>query len=192
MPASPLRSFWRTLAIVLFAAFALASSPFQAAALEDGEYIMQCSCPVQWSGDWDGNGVFNEDDTRDTIVLVNGDVTIILHEVPIDDATTESMIDDRQKSLENGATIEDLEVVWQDGDDEMMDAGRTWTNPDGDTVVSYQIAQVWEFNYMLSMEIIAPAEDLEDAWILREDLLLLGVPIFNDTEIDTLLADFDL
>jgi hypothetical protein len=170
----------------------LAASPLSGAAMEDGLYVMQCSCPVEWTGDWDGNGIFIEDDSLDTIVLVNGDVTVLMHELPIDASTVEDMTLDRTSALEDYTAIDDLELVWEDDSADTAEAGRTWTNPSGDTVASFQFVQVWETNYLLSIEVIAPVDDFEDDWDSLEDVLLVGLPILDDIDPADLAEEFGI
>lgn len=186
------RAFARMFALSFLVSLIIAASPLGGAAAENGEHLMQCQCPVSWWGDWDGNGTFDEAASLDTIVLVNGPITVIMHELPIETATVDTLIDDRQASLESSTRISDLETVWATGVEDIAEAGRRWTSPDGVTMVSVQLSQIWESDYILSMEFIAPAEDLEDSWVLREDIQLGDHPVFDFTDLDIVLEYFGL
>jgi hypothetical protein len=154
---------------------------------------MQCSCPVWWAGDWDGNGVFNEDDSLDTIALANGAAVFFMHELPIDAMSLEDYAETRTEALEGNRSIEDVELVWDDETSESVIFGRSWVNADGDTMLGWQVVMVWETNYLLSMEFVAPEDDFEDAWFdTLGDISLVGMPITMITDGDDVMENFGL
>ncbi len=160
-----------------------ASLPANALAEEGGDYTLQCFCPLEWSEAWDGNGVFDEDATLDTVALANDGAVLLIHEIPLDGGTLEGMVDDRGASLDGSSAIEDLDeaVIDEDTQDWIL-MGRSWTSAEGETILSVQYVQVWEVSYLLSIEFVAPEADFVDAWETLDDVLLVGTPI---------LADFD-
>jgi hypothetical protein len=187
------RTFGRTGLFAVIAAVLLVGSPTSAFALEDGEYLMQCSCPVWWAGDWDGNGVFNEDDSLDTIALANGSAVFFMHELPIDAMGLEDYAETRTEALEGNRSIEDVELVWDDETSESVIFGRSWVNADGDTMLGWQVVMVWETNYLLSMEFVAPEDDFQDAWFdTLGDISLVGMPITMITDGDLVMENFGL
>ena len=159
------------------------SLPANALAEEGGDYTLQCFCPLEWSEAWDGNGVFDEDATLDTVALANDGAVLLIHEIPLDGGTLEGMVDDRGASLDGSSAIEDLDeaVIDEDTQDWIL-MGRSWTSAEGETILSVQYVQVWEVSYLLSIEFVAPEADFVDAWETLDDVLLVGTPI---------LADFD-
>ncbi len=159
------------------------SLPANALAEEGGDYTLQCFCPLEWSEAWDGNGVFDEDATLDTVALANDGAVLLIHEIPLDGGTLEGMVDDRGASLDGSIAIEDLDeaVIDEDTQDWIL-MGRSWTSAEGETILSVQYVQVWEVSYLLSIEFVAPDADFVDAWETLDDVLLVGTPI---------LADFD-
>ncbi len=148
----------------------------------DGEYILQCSCPVWWDEPWEGAGVFDEDKSLDTVVLANGGAVLLIQEILIDDGTLAGMIQDRSEILEAGNNIANLEETWTDETETDASSGRVWENRDGDTIYSFQFVQVWETNFLLSIEFVAPEADFVEEWDSLEFVLLIGTPI---------LAEFD-
>ena len=150
----------RTGLLAIVAALTIgASLPASALAEEGGAYTLQCFCPLEWSEPWDGQGVFDESDSLDTVALANDGAVLLIHEIPLEDGDLDGMIADRTESLERGTAIEDLEATWEDETDEEAFAGRTWVNANGDTLHSYQYVQVWETNFLLSIEFVAPEDD---------------------------------
>ena len=157
-----------------------AGAPGAALAEEGGCYTLQCFCPLEWSEEWDGAGVFNEDESLDTVALESGGAVLLIHEIPLADGTVDGMIADRGDSLESGAAISALEETYADDSAEEALAGRTWENSDGETMYSFQQVQVWETNFLLSIEFIAAEDDFVDAWDSLESVLLIGSPILDD------------
>jgi hypothetical protein len=156
---------------------------------ENGSYVMQCGCPLEWSGDWDGNGVFNEDESRDTIALANGTAVLIFHEIPMPSGSLDEMVDDRSASLEDAANVEDLDDGALDSDPDFIVQGRTWTNADGETMVSLQHVQVWENDFLLSIEYVAPEDDFVELWDSLEEVLLIGSPVLNTFEPEEIVGE---
>jgi hypothetical protein len=173
----------RLATVALACAFLLGSGIDPALALEDGSYTFQCFCPLEWSGGWDGNGVFDEDESLDTVALANDTAVLLMHEIPLDDGSIEGMIEDRTEVLEGASTIEDLgeTVIDEDAQDFVL-MGRSWANAEGETMLSVQYVQVWEVSYLLSIEYVAPEDDFVDSWDSLDDVLLIGTPV---------LAEFD-
>src|SRR5688500_7043376 len=66
----------------------------------DGEYILQCSCPVWWNSPWEGGGTFDAGDSLDTVALSNGGGVILMHEIRAEDGTLEDLIETRTANLE--------------------------------------------------------------------------------------------
>lgn len=148
----------------------------------DGEHILQCSCPVWWSAPWEGEGTFDANASLDEVILENGDATVMIHEIPLTGGSVEDMIEDRTVELENTRRIADLEETYADASDDEAYAGRSWVNRNDETIYSFQHAQVWEKNYLLSIEFIAPEEQFVELWGSMEDVLLVGQPILNDLD----------
>jgi hypothetical protein len=177
----------RLATVALVCAFLLGSGVAPALAGENGSYVMQCGCPLEWSGDWDGNGIFNEDKSRDTIALANGTAVLIFHEIPMVDGSLDEMVNDRSASLED--TVEDLDDGAIDSDPLFIVQGRTWTNAGGDTMVSLQHVQVWENDFLLSIEFVAPEDDFVDSWDSLEDVLLIGAPVLGEFDAEEIVGD---
>ncbi len=188
------RAFARTGMFAFIASVLMVGGPASALALENGEYIMQCSCPVWWEGDWDGNGVFNEDDSLDTIALANGTAVLLIHELPIDAMSFKKFSNARTGALEDNRNLSDVEVLFQNGSNRNgVVTGRSWVNADGDTMLSWQSVMVWETNYLLSMEFIAPEDDFEDAWFdTMGDVALIGIPIADMMNGEAIMDLFEL
>jgi hypothetical protein len=166
--------------------------PTNAMALEDGEYTMQCFCPVSWTGDWDGNGIFDEDASRDTIALASGDAVLLIHELPIDASTLEEMTETRTEDLERNPGIDEVDVAWDTETAESINTGRSWVNADGDTILGYQVVMVWEQDFLLSIEFVALEDDFEDAWSALDAVSLVGVPISFITNSDDVFEEFGI
>lgn len=180
----------RTGLLAIMAALTIgASLPASALAEEGGAYTLQCFCPLEWSEPWDGQGVFDESDSLDTVALANDGAVLLIHEIPLEDGDLDGMIADRTDSLERGTTIEDLEATWEDETDEEAFAGRTWVNADGDTLYSFQYVQVWETNFLLSIEFVAPEDDFVEAWDDLDLVLLIGSPILGDFDAEDVAQD---
>lgn len=162
--------------------------PAGALAEEDGDFILQCFCPLSWSGPWDGAGVFNDDESLDTVALTDDGAVLLIREIPLVAGDLAGMIEERTESLERGAAISDLEETWTDGSDDEAFSGRVWVNGDGATMYSFQFVQVWETNFLLSIEFIAPEEEFVEAWDSLELVLLIGSPILGEFDADETVA----
>ena len=185
----PFRSaFARLVLLALIPALAMGAGIAPALAEENGAYTFQCFCPLEWTGDWYGNGVLDEDASLDTVALANGSAVLLMHEIPFDDGSIEGMIEDRTAALEN--VVEDYEetIIDEDTQDWTL-VGRTWTNADGDTMVSVQYVQVWEVDFLLSIEFVAPEDDFVDRWDTLEDVLLVGLPVLDEFDGEDLFAE---
>jgi len=180
----------RTGLLAIVAALTIgAGLPASALAEEGGAYTLQCFCPLEWSEPWDGQGVFDESDSLDTVALANDGAVLLIHEIPLEDGDLDGMIADRTESLERGTAIEDLEATWEDETDEEAFAGRTWVNAGGETIYSFQHVQVWETNFLLSIEFVAPEEDFVEAWDDLDLVLLIGSPILGDFDAEDVAED---
>jgi hypothetical protein len=169
--------------LAVIAGLLLATGPGSALAEEGGSYTLQCLCPLEWGEEWDGNGVFDDDASLDTVALANGSAVLIMHEIPLDEGTINGMIEDRSEVLESSRAIDDLdEQVIDAGQEDWILMGRSWTGPEGETMLGAQYVQVWELNFLLSIEFVAPEDDFVGAWDSLEDVLLIGTPV---------LAEFD-
>jgi hypothetical protein len=163
-------------------------APTAAVAQSDGEYLLQCGCPLWWSAPWEGEGTFDEADSLDEVILENGDLTLLIHEIPIDNGTLEGMIEDRTAALEDDRDIAELEVTGEEASSTEAMVGRTWENEDGDAISSVQLVLVWETNFLLSIEYIAPEDEFADGWESTELVLLVGLPVFQATSFDDMEA----
>ena len=172
-------AFARIALLALIPGIALGAGIAPALAEENGSYVFQCMCPLEWSGDWDGNGTLDEDDSLDTVALANDTAVLLMHEIPFDDGTIEGMIEDRTASLEDAVEAYDETVIDEDTQDWTL-VGRTWEDADGDTMISVQYVQVWEVDFLLSIEFIAPEDDFVDQWDTLEDVLLVGLPVLDE------------
>lgn len=176
--------------LALIAALTMgASLPATVLAEEGGDYLLQCFCPLEWSEPWDGQGVFNESDSLDSVALANDGAVLLIHEIPLSDGDLGGMIADRTDSLERGSAIEDLAETWDDETDDEAFAGRTWVNADGETMYSFQYVQVWETNFLLSIEFVAPEDDFVAAWDDLDLVLLIGVPILGGFDAEDVAED---
>jgi hypothetical protein len=184
------RRSWVVVALVaMIAPMVLAiGAPRAAVAQSDGEYLLQCGCPLWWSAPWEGEGTFDEADSLDEVILENGDLTLLIHEIPIDNGTLESMIEDRTEALEDDRDIAELEVTGEEASSTEAMVGRTWENEDGDAISSVQLVLVWETNFLLSIEYIAPEDEFADGWESTELVLLVGLPVFQATSFDDMEA----
>jgi hypothetical protein len=184
--ARPVLAHLGLLAIVSILALGTGVTP--ALAEENGSYVFQCMCPLEWFGDWDGNGVLDEDAALDTVALANDSAVLLMHEIFLEDGTIEGMVETRTEALE--ATVENYDeaVIDEDAQDWVL-VGRTWTNADGDTMVSVQYVQVWEVSFLLSIEYVAPEDDFVDQWETLEDVLLVGLPVLDEFDGEDLFAE---
>jgi hypothetical protein len=155
---------------------------------ENGSYVFQCMCPLEWSGDWDGNGVLDEDASLDNVALANDTAVLLMQEIFLDDGTIEGMVEDRTEALED--TVEDYDetVIDEDTQDWVL-IGRTWEDADGNTMVSVQHVQVWEVSFLLSIEYVAPEDDFVDQWDTLEDVLLVGLPVLDEFDGEELFSE---
>jgi hypothetical protein len=151
-----------------------------ALAEEGGDFTLQCFCPLEWSETWDGAGVFNEAESLDTVALTSGGAVLLIHEIPLDTGTLGGMIEERTESLEQGTTISDLAETWEDETGEDAISGRIWVNADGETMYGFQYVQVWETNFLLSIEFVAPEDEFVESWDSLEFVLLIGSPILGE------------
>lgn len=151
-----------------------------AVAEEDGLYILQCFCPVAWSGPWDGAGIFNDNESLDTVALASDDAVLLIHEIPFLAGDLAGMIEVRGDALDDSAAISGLEETYADESAEEAFAGRVWVNSDGETMFSFQHVQVWETNFLLSIEFVAAEDDFVEAWESLELVMLIGDPIFEE------------
>ncbi len=157
--------------------------PATALAEEGGAYTLQCFCPLEWDESWDGQGVFDESDSLDTVALTNGGAVLLIHEIPLDEGSLEGMVEGRSDVLDGSRALDDLDETLIDEDtQDWILMGRSWTNAEGDTMLSAQYVQVWEVSYLLSIEFVAPEDDFVDAWDSLDEVLLVGSPV---------LAEFD-
>lgn len=189
MPASSIS--FRHLIIVALSLLLAAGMAGPAAAQADGEYILQCSCPIGWSAPWEGAGTFDEADSLDTVALANGSAVLLIHEIRFDDGTVEGMIEDRSAALDDHPAISDLDDAFSDDSTETASIGRTWVNADGEAIYSFQYVQVWEDDFLLSIEFVAPAEEFADAWASLEDVLLVGMPVFVEFDGEEIASQFE-
>ncbi|MDQ3444224.1 MAG: hypothetical protein M3490_11510 [Chloroflexota bacterium] len=157
--------------------------PATALAEEGGAYTLQCFCPLEWDESWDGQGVFDESDSLDTVALTNGGAVLLIHEIPLDEGSLEGMVEGRSDVLDGSRALDDLDETLIDEDtQDWILMGRSWTNAEGDTMLSAQYVQVWEVSFLLSIEFVAPEDDFVDAWDSLDEVLLVGSPV---------LAEFD-
>lgn len=179
------RRFPFRILLALVSTLLLAAGPASAVAEEGGSYTLQCFCLLEWGETWDGQGVFNEDDSLDTVALTNDGAVLILHEIPLADGTIAGMVEDRTATLEDA--VDDYDETPVDaGQEDWVLVGRSWTNAEGDAMLSAQHVQVWETNFLLSIEFVAPEADFVDAWETLDEVLLVGAPIleeFDGTEL---------
>lgn len=145
-----------------------------------GSYTLQCFCPLEWEEPWDGQGVFDENDALDTVALTNDGAVLLIHEIPLADGDLDGLIADRTDALERGVAIENLEETWADDARDEAFAGRTWESASGDVMFSFQHVQVWETDFLLSIEFIAPEDEFVDAWDELDLVLLIGEPILGE------------
>jgi len=157
--------------------------PATALAEEGGAYTLQCFCPLEWDESWDGQGVFDESDSLDTVALTNGGAVLLIHEIPLDEGSLEGMVEGRSDVLDGSRALDDLdETLIDEYTQDWILMGRSWTNAEGDTMLSAQYVQVWEVSFLLSIEFVAPEDDFVDAWDSLDEVLLVGSPV---------LAEFD-
>lgn len=182
--------FTRTGLFAILAALTIGVSlPASALAEEGGAYTLQCFCPLEWEEPWDGQGVFDESDSLDTVALANDGAVLLIREIPLSDGDLDGMVADRTDSLERGTAIEDLAETWEDAANDEVFAGRTWVNADGDTMYSFQHVQVWETDFLLSIEFVAPEDEFVAAWDELGLVLLIGSPIFGEFDAEDVAED---
>jgi hypothetical protein len=150
-----------------------------AASVDDGMYVFQCSCPVSWQDPWIGSGAFSSRGSHDNLVITDEDTIVIIQEIPLDADTLEGFAESRTSQLEKSNSIEDLEVVFSEVDDTVL-VGRSWTNQDGDLMYDFQVVQVWETNYIISFDVIAPAEDFADSFDSVHSITLVIDPLLQE------------
>lgn len=188
-----LRSFVRLGAarlglLAVMATLSLGASLGPAHALEEGSYVFQCSCPLEWNDEWDGNGVLDEDVSLDTVALVHDNTVLFLHEMPIMDGAITAFVEDRTSTLEDIA--DDVEETTLDaGQEDWVLIGRTWENADGDTMVGVQYVLVWEVNFVMNIEFIAPEDEFLDSWDALDGVLLVGLPVLDEFDGEDLFSD---
>ena len=178
-----LSSRHRVATVVLFLALLFVGTA-PVAAQSGTSATLQCGCPLEWSGPWEGVATFDDDLSLDSVALVAGDAVLIVHEIPLESGSLDDLLQDRSDDLLDNRTLDDVEILWNDVDDESGSSGRTWVGPGGEELVSYQWVQVWEFNYLISIELVAPLDDFEDAWSDTEDVLLVNQPILHESDVD--------
>ncbi|HYI25531.1 MAG TPA: hypothetical protein VD767_08995 [Thermomicrobiales bacterium] len=178
--------------VALACALLLGSGGPPALADQDGSYTFQCFCPLEWSGDWDGNGVFDEGESLDTVALAHDTAVLLMHEIPLDDGSIEGMIEDRTAVLEGASTIEDLgeAVIDEDAQDFVL-MGRSWTDAEGETMLSVQYVQVWEVSFLLSIEYVATADTFVEGWDALEDVLLIGTPVLSEFDPEDIVGELE-
>lgn len=181
----------RTGLLAIVAALTIgASLPVRALAEEGGAYTLQCFCPLEWSEPWDGQGVFDESDSLDTVALANDGAVLLIHEIPLDDGTLEGMVEDRGASLDESSAIDDLDEVLIDEDThDWILMGRSWTSSEGETMLSAQYVQVWEVSFLLSIEFVAPEADFVGAWETLDEVLLVGTPVLDEFDGEEIADD---
>ncbi len=173
----------RAATAVLFLALLLVSVA-PVAAQSGTSAILQCGCPLEWSGPWDGVATFDDDLSLDSVALFADDAVLVVHEIPLESGTLDDLLDDRSDALLDNRNLDDVEILWSDSSRKSGSSGRTWVAPDGQELASYQWVQVWEFNYLISIELIAPLDTFEDAWGDTEDVLLVNQPILHESDFD--------
>ncbi|MEJ7902054.1 MAG: hypothetical protein WKF63_09410 [Thermomicrobiales bacterium] len=176
--------FTRAGVLAILAGLTLGMSlPASALAEEGGAYTLQCFCPLEWEEAWDGQGVFDESDSLDTVALANDGAVLLIHEIPLDEGSLEGMVEDRSDVLDGSRALDDLDetLIDEDTQDSIL-MGRSWTSAEGDTMFSAQYVQVWEVSFLLSIEFVAPEDDFVDAWDSLGDVLLIGSPILADLD----------
>lgn len=180
----------RTGLLVILASLTIGVSlPTGALAEVGGAYILQCFCPLEWEEPWDGQGVFDESDSLDTVALANDGAVLLIHEILLADGDLDGMIADRTRSLERASAIANLAETWEDETVDEAFAGRTWVNAGGDTMYGFQYVQVWETDFLLSIEFIAPEDDFVEAWDDLQLVLLIGSPILGEFDAEDVAED---
>ena len=154
-----------------------------AMALDDGSYMFQCSCPITWGERWIGSGELHTRESRDNLILSNDTTVVIIQEVPLDDYELSDMTDFRAETLERSASIDDLEERWQDDtSDDVITTGYQWTNAEGDLVYDYNHVMPWEGDWVMSIDVIAPASDYADAFDEVHTITLVLSPLLEDVD----------
>jgi hypothetical protein len=157
-----------------------AGVPQAALAQSDGEHLLQCSCPVWWSGPWEGEGTFDANASLDTVALENGDATLVMYEIPLQGNALLDLVDERTAELEGNRRMADLEEVLRIDGNNTAIIGRQWINRNDDLILSYQYVQVWESNFYLSIEFNAPDDQFVELWDSLDDVLLVGTPVLGE------------
>lgn len=180
----------RTGLLAVTAALTLGAGPASALAKEGGSYTLQCFCPLEWGEAWDGNGVFDEDGSLDTVALASDSAVLVMRELPLDGGTLEGMVEDRSDVLDGSRAIEDLDeaVIDEDTQDWIL-MGRSWTSAEGETMFSAQYVQVWEVSFLLSIEFVAPEDEFGDAWESLDEVLLVGSPVLGEFDGEDVAQD---
>ena len=179
----------RMLAILGLLMISLAA-PAASLAQTEGEHLLQCSCPVWWSGAWEGEGTFDKDESLDEIILENGDATVIIHEIPVKGSDVLDLVDARTDELEGSRRIADLEEVLRIDGTNTAVIGRQWLDRNNTLILSYQYVQVWETNFLLSIEFVAPDDQFVDLWDSLDDVLLVGTPVLGEFDGDAVYEGF--
>jgi hypothetical protein len=183
----------RYLAIPLVTLMLLVGVSSPAAAGEEGSWLLQCGCMLDWTDTWLGDAAFDDANSLDTVALVNDDAAVVLmHEVPLASSDVETMLLDRSAELEDHEYLEDVDIVWEDVNSTEAEAGRTWVDASGTEIVSFQSVVVWEENYLLSIELISPAAAFEDAWADLDDVSLIGNPLLGAYDGDEIAAELGI
>ncbi len=175
--------------LALVSVLLLAGVAVPAGAQGAGQYTLQCSCPLWWNDPWDGNGVFNAAASLDTVALANDPAVLLIHETPLSAGTIAGMVEDRTASLESSRAIDDLDEFVIDEDDDFTVIGRIWDNRHGETIFSVQHVQVWESNFLLSVEYVAPEDAFVEMWDSLQDVLLIGQPVLGAFDPEDLLDE---
>lgn len=184
----------RMATVALVCAFLLGSGIVPALAAEDGSYVMQCGCPLEWGGDWDGSGVFIEDDSLDWIVLGNAEdatTALIFHEIPREGGSLEDLVERRSASLESAIWVDRLREAQLESDTESIAVGRSWNNANGGVTYSLQFVTVWEEHFLLSIEYVATAGTFVEAWASLEDVLLIGNPVLTQFDPEEIVFELE-
>lgn len=146
----------------------------------DGEYILQCSCPVWWWEPWEGEGTFDEAASLDEVILENGDATVIVRELPREGHELLDLVDMRTDELEGSRRYADLEELDRIDGNNLAIVQRRWVDRNNEDILSFQHVQVWEEDFYLSIEFNAPDDQFVDLWDSLEDVHLVGTPILGE------------
>jgi hypothetical protein len=185
------RAIARTGLLAIIGALLLGAGIPASVMAQDGEYILQCSCPIAWEEPWEGAAGFEDDASLDTVALANDGAVLLVHEIPLEEGSIDGMIEDRTDTLDRSRAISDLDEAFADDSREDATAGRVWVNEDGDTMYGFQFVQVWETNYLLSIELIANEDDFAAAWESTNLVTLVGQPILADLDGEDIVEAFE-